>query len=154
MEKITKKKFTNTPRHTARIAAVQALYQYDQTKENIDSIVSNMINGNFHSLFEEGYTKPDISLFEEICSNIESLLPEIDTKISQFLSENWRLERISYTLRSILRLATFELLKFHTISERIIINEYVEVTKAFSETPSDASFVNGILDKISKDVRQ
>lgn len=151
--KNTVKKNINTPRHSARIAAVQALYQHDQTQENINVIVLDMIKSEFSSLKEEDYIAPEIELFKDLTQNGSALLNEIDPIIETFLSDQWKLSRLSYTLRAILRLATFELKTNPMIAENIIFNEYIEITKEFSESKSEVSFVNGILDKIAKNLR-
>lgn len=147
------KKNINTPRHVARIAAVQALYQLEQTQENVQAIIRHMIEADFNSLKEQGYTDPEMELFKELVEKTPFLLAEIDPLIEKFLQDAWRLDRLSYTLRAILRLATFELKYFPTISEKIILNEYIEMTKEFSENRSEVSFVNGIIDSIAKYLR-
>lgn len=151
--KNTVKKNINTPRHSARIAAVQALYQHEQTHENMNIIVLDMIKSEFSSLKDENFITPEVELFKDLAQNAPTLLNEIDPIIENFLSDQWKLNRLSYTLRAILRLATFELKTNPMIAENIIFNEYIEITKEFSENKAEVSFVNGILDKIAKDLR-
>jgi len=62
-------------------------------------------------------------------------------------SKNWRLERMSRLDRSILRLATFEMLFREDIPPKVSIDEAVEVGKKFGSEDS-GSFINGILDNI------
>ena len=64
------------------------------------------------------------------------------------LSQNWTLERMSPTDRSILRLAASEMMYTDT-PKAITINEAVELAKKFGAKDS-AAFVNGILDKLCK----
>ena len=64
-----------------------------------------------------------------------------------------RSERILKVDRNILRLASYELFFSPNLSIGIIINEAIEIARKFSSEKS-ASFVNGILDAISKDARK
>lgn len=64
------------------------------------------------------------------------------------LLANWRFERLGVSTKLILRFATWELENTDTDS-RIVINEAVELAKAFAE--KDAyKFVNGVLDRMVK----
>ena len=69
----------------------------------------------------------------------------IDAQLT-VLSQNWTLERMSPTDRSILRLATAEILYTDT-PKPIVINEAIELAKKFGTTDS-AAFVNGVLDRV------
>ena len=72
---------------------------------------------------------------------------ELDAYFRPFL-KNWKYERIGYCTILILRYAIWEILYSDT-HHNIIINEAIELAKCFAE--KDAfKFVNGILDKISK----
>ncbi len=64
--------------------------------------------------------------------------------------ENWDIERISLIDKIILITAITELDYFPLTASRIIINEYIEVSKVFSTDKSNI-FVNGILDKYTKE---
>ena len=72
-----------------------------------------------------------------------------ETKISERL-ENWDMERISVMDRVILIAAFTELDYFPLTPTRVIINEYIEISKVFAAEKSQI-FVNGILDKYTKD---
>ena len=77
---------------------------------------------------------------------------ENEKKIEERL-QNWELERISLIDKIILVIAISELDSFPFTASRIIINEYVEVSKVFGTDKSNI-FVNGILDKYSKDINR
>ena len=71
-----------------------------------------------------------------------------DLIISEKLSVNWTINRLSETEKTVLRLATYELL-FETKFKKItIINEYISIIEVFGGSPD---FANGILENISKD---
>lgn len=72
---------------------------------------------------------------------------EIDAMIEEAAS-GWRLARMPIVDRSILRMATFELLHRPDTPTGVIISEAVRLAKTFS-TGRSASFVNGVLAAIS-----
>ncbi|MDO5615850.1 MAG: transcription antitermination factor NusB [Cruoricaptor ignavus] len=74
---------------------------------------------------------------------------ENEKKIEERL-QNWDLDRVSLMDKIILIAAIAELDHFPFTASRIIINEYVEISKVFSTDKSNI-FINGILDKYSKD---
>lgn len=65
--------------------------------------------------------------------------------------QNWDLERISLMDKIILIASISELDFFPLTPARVIINEYIEISKVFA-TDRSQIFVNGILDKYTKDV--
>lgn len=71
---------------------------------------------------------------------------EIDSRIRK-ASRNWRLERMSRVDRSVLRLATYEIIFREDIPPKVSIDEAVELGKKFGTDESPA-FINGILDNI------
>lgn len=64
--------------------------------------------------------------------------------------QNWELDRVSLMDKIILVSAITELDQFPATPSRIIINEYIEIAKAFATDKSNI-FVNGILDKYTKE---
>ncbi len=71
---------------------------------------------------------------------------EIDHLISQ-AADNWRLERMSSVDRNILRVASSELGSDPAVTPAIVINEAIEMAKAYGLKDS-WRFVNGVLDRI------
>jgi len=88
---------------------------------------------------------------EDLASGVAEHLEEIDRRIKDF-STNWSLERMARVDLSILRLAVFEIIFCPEVPASVVINEAIEIGKRFGtkETPA---FINGILDKISQEVR-
>lgn len=75
---------------------------------------------------------------------------DIDSIISNH-SVGWKLERISKTALAVLRLSIFEIKYYDEIPVSVSINEAVELCKKYA-TKEDASFVNGILSTVAKDI--
>jgi transcription antitermination protein NusB len=77
--------------------------------------------------------------------------PKIDEMISQY-AQNWELDRMAVVDRNILRQGIFELLWLADVPPKVAINEALEVAKKFS-THESSRFINGILDRIHKELR-
>ena len=63
---------------------------------------------------------------------------------------NWETERIADMDMILIKMAISEFLNFPSIPTRVTINEYIEISKDYS-TEKSSYFINGVLDKISKD---
>lgn len=73
---------------------------------------------------------------------------EIDRLIEQY-SEHWKLHRMDWVDRNLLRMGVFELIYCNDIPPKVALNEAVDLGKKFGSEDSGA-FINGILDRISK----
>ncbi|NPA45685.1 MAG: transcription antitermination factor NusB [Chlorobi bacterium] len=65
---------------------------------------------------------------------------------------NWDFDRLSQVDKILMMMGAAEFLYFPTIPPTVSINEYVEIAKEFS-TPKSNKFINGILDRIYKDLQ-
>ncbi|MBQ5779126.1 MAG: transcription antitermination factor NusB [Paludibacteraceae bacterium] len=84
-------------------------------------------------------------LYKDTVLNEEKYLQLIDKQTTA----EWDIDRISLMDKTILQIALAEICTFPTIPIQVSINEYVELTKIYSDE-KNAKFVNGVLDKISK----
>src|SRR6266478_125018 len=75
---------------------------------------------------------------------------KIDERIRRYC-ENYEFRRISAVDRSVLRLAIYEMLYRDDIPPVVSINEAIELAKTFGGAES-GGFVNGILDRVRKDL--
>ncbi len=66
--------------------------------------------------------------------------------------KNWEIERISETDQILLKMALVEMLNYPSIPIKVTINEVIEIAKDYS-TPKSGQFVNGILDSLSKELK-
>ena len=89
-----------------------------------------------------------VNLLKEVITKSELLESEIKGK-----TPNWDSDRIADIDFILLKMAISELLYFNEIPVRVTINEYLEIAKDYS-TPKSNIFINGVLDKISKDFDQ
>jgi transcription antitermination protein NusB len=73
---------------------------------------------------------------------------EIDALLAAH-AQNWRVERMAVLDRLVLRLAVYELLTAPGTPSKVVINEALELARAFSGDEA-VGFVNGILDAVRK----
>lgn len=146
-------------RRAARLAAVQALYQWEQTGTKADVIVAEFglhrISGkpaDDGSPDEEGLPPADRKLFAEIVRGVAADVSELDDMLSAVLSEDWRIERLESILRAIMRCGAFELAHRQDVPPKVVISEYVAVTDAFFGE-KETGMTNGVLDKLAQALR-
>jgi N utilization substance protein B len=95
----------------------------------------------------EGHKEPDIKYFNYIFDVLVKNIGEIDKQITMHLKKGWTIKRLRRIDLAILRLAIAEMLyskKPFLIPHRVVINEAVEIAKAYSDEISK-NFINGIL---------
>jgi len=140
-------------RTVARLAAVQALYQMELAGEGVETVISEFSNHRFDADIEgEPLAEADEEWFAEIVRGVIGAQRDIDTTIKARLASNWRLERLDATLRALLRSGAWELAHKPDVPREIVIDEYVELAKAFFDE-AESKFVNAALDGVARDVR-
>ncbi len=149
-------KFKNNLRHNSirkktasRICSTQVLYGASFVNDDIDNVISSYLENYLPSILRElGLQKIDFQLFETITKGVYKNNSKIDEIISSKLSKNWSIDRLNATEKSILRLATYELLFLKKFKKLTIINEYISIIEVFG---GNKDFANGILDNISRE---
>ncbi len=140
-------------RGTARLAAVQALYQMDIVQTDAAVVIAQFVRYHFgHEIEGAYYDRADERFFESLVLGVVREQLVIDPLIASHLAEGWRLARLDSILRAILRAAAFELKEQRDVPFKVIINEYLDVAHAFFGGDEPA-VVNGILDAIAREVR-
>ena len=140
-------------RTVARLAAVQALYQMELAGEGAETVISEFSNHRFDADIEgEPLAEADEEWFADIVRGVIESQREIDAAVKARLASNWRLERLDATLRALLRSGAWELAHKPEVPREIVIDEYVELAKAFFDE-AEAKFVNAALDGVARDVR-
>lgn len=130
-------------RSRARRLAMQALYQWQLTQQDI-----GRINAQF--LAEQDFGQADVAYFQELLQQTPLRLDVIDAALSPYLDRP--LAQIDPVERSILMIGGYELLYRTDIPFRVIINEAVELAKVFGATQGHR-FINGVLDHTARVVR-
>jgi N utilization substance protein B len=136
-------------RYAARLAAVQALYQMELTGDDSEKVAQQFIEHRFSRLKD---ASTDETFFTGIVRGVPQHQVEIDRTIQGALSADWQLKRVDATLRAILRAAVYELVAKRNVPGRVVMDEYVDVARAFFHCDEPA-FVNASLDKIARKKR-
>ena len=119
-----------------RITLMQAIYQYDLCDQHSDYVT---------------LTEPSLaSMFDEF----KHMMSQIDEIIENHLF-NYRLNRVSYVDRAIIRLAVFEVLTKKTAGP-VAINEAIELTKIYTNLDDEKQhkFNNKLLDSIYQSLKE
>ncbi|MFC2090696.1 transcription antitermination factor NusB, partial [Bacteroidota bacterium] len=66
---------------------------------------------------------------------------------------NWDLERIAFMDILIMQMAITEFIEFPSIPIKVTLNEYLEISKAYS-TSKSSIFINGVLDKVVSELKE
>ena len=130
-------------RRKSREYALQMLFQWDITHDNIEQITAT---------FWDNQDEPEETraFAEALASGAIAGVEKIDTLIVRH-AENWRLDRMAVVDRNILRLAIHEFLYDADTPKVVVINEAIEIARRFGAQESP-QFINGILDSVRKEV--
>lgn len=131
-------------RRLAREKAMQVLFQIDVGRIEPEVALQNVLK-------EAKMSSEDEQFAREL---VFGVLKHLDT-LNQYIREyaiNWDLHRMANVDRTLLRIATYEMLFLSEhIPPTVSINEAVELAKKFSTTEG-SKFINGILDQIKKNL--
>jgi N utilization substance protein B len=136
----------SNPKTNARKAAVQAIYQWQITGQNLNLIEQYFIDEQF---FVEG-EEIQRAYFSEIFHGVPQNLIAIDELLSGFVDRE--VDAVDPVERAVLRLATYELLHAEDTPYKVIINEAINLAKDFGADGSHR-YINGILDKVAQKQR-
>lgn len=150
-------------RHVARFLATLVLYSHEiNNTKTLGQITANIRKSYLEKdLFIESdklYNQLDYHpIDEELFSTLLNLNKQNSSKVEEAIKVNlidkYNLDRLDRVIKSILKLATTELLFCGDVPARIIIDEYVSITKTFYNN-AEAGFVNKVLDTIAREVRE
>lgn len=124
----------------ARQCAVQALYQWQMTGQNLSTIEQEFKD-------DQRLKNAQKSYFADLFHGVPKNLDKIDASMIDFVDRD--IEKIDPVERAILRIGVYELLQKPEIPYRVVINEGVELAKCFGADGSHR-YVNGVLDKVAQ----
>lgn len=130
-------------RRQARECALQALYFADSA--TLEQTALSRYLADFQRELGECFP-----FCEDLVQGTTAHLPQIDKMVSAY-AKNWTVDRMSAVDRSILRMATYEMV-FSPEKTPIaaIIDEAIELAKKYS-TDNSGKFINGLLDQLKKE---
>lgn len=130
-----------TQRRLARESAFEVLYRLDLVEDEPEAVIQEICVRKNPSEEAESYLR-------RIVQTVEKHRDEIDRVLKRNL-KRWRLERVTFIDRAILRMGCAELLFFADVPPKVVINEAVEIAKKFGDDNA-GKFVNGVLDGVFK----
>lgn len=137
-------------RGSARLAAVQALYQMDVGQVSLEETLAEFESFRLGRELEgEQYLPADADYFKHIVRGVVQNQLRLDPIIDSTLQGGWPMTRIDATLRALLRAGVFELTMRKDIPFKVVIREYVDVALAFYEDEVPG-MVNGVLDAVAR----
>ena len=136
------------PRHRAREAALQILYQWEIGGRAVEKSADTF----FTRQWPDAAEPPDeLRAFATgLAVDTVDRMADIDPLIAD-TAERWRPERMAVLDRLILRMAVCEMLRDRDTPAVVVINESLELARTFS-TEESVKFINGMLDAIRKKI--
>jgi transcription antitermination protein NusB len=132
-------------RRKAREIALQTLYAHEVSGTDWKTAFDDNVERR----------KPSdevVEYAERLVTNVVNEKANLDSLIRDRL-ENWTLERVSVVDRTILRIALSELLHCPEVPANVIMDEAIEIARKFSSADA-GRFVNGVLDRLAREVRE
>ncbi len=137
-------------RSSARLGAVQALYQMDIAGTDYSEVLAQFGAGRMGETFEDGECgEADFAFLKDIVEGVVREQHGIDRAVEDHLAAAWTLARLDSTLRAVLRAGAYELMFRPDVPARVSITEYVDVAHAFFEA-EEPRVVNGVLDAVAR----
>lgn len=134
---------------SARLFAVQAIYQTMYSDHSLEQIIDQFRSFHFNIIDQNTSSKiKKFDLFSKIVTYAYENNVTLDKTISMFIKSTWKIDRINSITKAILYCGVSELESNEKKTIGFLINEYVDIAKKFLESP-DVSFINNILDKIA-----
>jgi transcription antitermination factor NusB len=153
-----------TNKHVARFIAILSLYSYEMQDQKSLYQISKAIKKaylekdvfdldiNEEKLSEIQFHSFDEQLLEILINLSDSKKEAIEQLIKDNLIAKYNFDRLDKVIKAILRLAALELLYCGDIAAKIIIDEYVSLTKTFYEN-NEAGFINKVIDVMARKTR-
>ncbi|HET8708922.1 MAG TPA: transcription antitermination factor NusB [Candidatus Saccharimonadales bacterium] len=135
-------------RHLGRIIALQTLYEQDFRRDagdssfDLDQILQRNIE-RYKTMVD------DVDFIKRLVDGVAAKSAELDSRL-QPVAPEWPLDQIARMDRVILRIGLFELENEKDVPPKVVINEAVELAKAFGGENS-SKFVNGVLGTILRE---
>ena len=146
------------PRTGSRVAAVQALFQSEQSGENPEAVIDQFVRHRFGALpgaggFEDGRVpEAHVPLFGRIVRTVAEQQATLDAMLADALPAEWPLERLDPVLRALMRAGGAELWMADGPPARVVINEYLDVAHGFFDG-DEPGMANGVLDHLARQLR-
>jgi transcription antitermination protein NusB len=145
-------------RRNARQFALQAIYSWQITKEDVSAIEAQFLsNGKYddeeHHASEPSLSAPDtdVDYFRDLLVGVVTNTIALDSKIRPYTSRP--MQDLDMMELALLRLSMYEMTHRDDVPYKVVINEAIELAKVFAAEDSH-KFINGVLDKAAPHVRK
>lgn len=140
-------------RSAARLYAVQALFQMEQSGQTVDAIIREFEDHRFGAVYDgDEMAEGDLDTFRRIMEDAVNWQGRIDQMTDRALVAKWPIARIDPTLRALFRAAGAEFVTTRT-PPKVVIVEFVDVARAFFPEGQEPKFVNAVLDHMAREAR-
>lgn len=129
-------------RHLGRIIALQTLYEQDFRRAAADATF-NLGEVLKRNVARYAAMVEDVAFIERLTQGVSEHTDELDKKL-QPIAPEWPIDQIARMDRVILRIGLYELENEKDVPPKVVINEAVELAKAFGSENS-SRFINGVL---------
>lgn len=129
-------------RHLGRIVALQTLYEYDfrlgcgDTKLALGEVLERNIERYSHTIEDQKFIR-------RIVNGVSKEAPKLDVML-QPIAPEWPIDQIARMDRLVLEIGLYELLYETQTPAKVVINEAIELAKAFGGDNS-SKFINGVM---------
>lgn len=134
-------------RHLGRILALQTLYEQEFRQDcgDVDLQLEDVLQRNLDRYKE---TVDDLKFIRELVDGVSKHAAQLDALL-QPVAPEWPIDQIARIDRIILRMGLYELINDQAVPAKVVINEAVELAKAFGGDNS-SKFINGVLGTLLK----
>lgn len=134
-------------RHLGRIIALQTLYEQDFRREAGDETfeLAEVLERNIARYKE---MVDDKAFIEDLVKGVAKHETDLDAQL-QPIAPEWPIDQIARMDRVVLRMGLYELLFATDVPPKVVINEAVELAKAFGGDNS-SKFINGVLGTVMR----
>lgn len=129
-------------RHLGRIIALQTLYEQDFRVDcndksfDLDQVIDRNIERYKKTIDDQDFVR-------KLVRGVDAERRQLD-ELLQPVAPEWPIEQIARMDRVVLRIGAYELMHEHDVPPKVVINEAVELAKAFGGDNS-SKFINGVL---------
>ena len=143
-------------RANARELAIHLIYGRDFTGEEPETVVATRLNRDYYQklsgeneVYSERPSRAQLSYIDRVVSGVANREDDLNEQIQKY-AIGWDISRISRLARSIMQLATYEILYLDDVPTGVAISEAVRIAKKYDGDDTGA-FVNGILGAFARD---
>lgn len=132
------------PKRRARRRALQALYQWHLTRQDVEEIIRQFLE-------EQDFSEVDTGLFQQLVKDVVRDHEMLDKELQPFLDRP--VAQLDVLESVILKIAALELLSHPEVPCKVVLDEAIDLARRFGADQGH-SFVNAVLDKAARSWRE